>query len=154
MVLTVMSVPVTTNALTIVDMQAQIQTLLFMIVQLQQQLTSLSSAQPIPDEQPIPVQQPIPISNLGMPQRMDCLKISSTLYRGMSDSITDGDVSELQKFLKRLGYFTYKDITGYYGDVTMSAVKQYQESKDYKSVADGNIDEVDIEYMSKSCGII
>lgn len=36
------------------------------------------------------------------------------------------DVRELQQQLKQLGYFTYSDITGYYGVLTADAVRRFQ----------------------------
>lgn len=54
------------------------------------------------------------------------LNLSNTLYSGLSDSETDGEVSELQRFLDQLGHFMYPDITGYYGSVTEGAVQKYQ----------------------------
>lgn len=36
------------------------------------------------------------------------------------------DVTKLQKLLKQLGYFTYKDITGFYGKETKKAVLAFQ----------------------------
>lgn len=36
------------------------------------------------------------------------------------------DVRELQQQLKQLGYFTYSDITGYYGVLTADAIRRFQ----------------------------
>ncbi|AOL35823.1 MULTISPECIES: peptidoglycan-binding protein [Geobacillus] len=47
-----------------------------------------------------------------------------------SDALTIGsrgdDVRKLQQQLKQLGYFTYSDITGYYGVLTADAVRRFQ----------------------------
>lgn len=42
------------------------------------------------------------------------------------------EVSELQKILKKLGYFTYSTITGYFGSVTEKAVVAFQKAKNLK----------------------
>ncbi len=58
--------------------------------------------------------------------------INRNLYLG-----TRGyDVSELQAFLKRLGYFSYPEITGYYGNATKQAVQKFQ--CDILNICDGN----------------
>ncbi|GAK13078.1 peptidoglycan-binding protein [Geomicrobium sp. JCM 19039] len=45
------------------------------------------------------------------------------------------DVKHLQTLLKEKGYFTYQTATGYYGDVTVRAVRQFQ--GDHNLVVDG-----------------
>lgn len=47
--------------------------------------------------------------------------INATKYKE-----TSANVSEMQQLLKTNGYFTYPTITGYYGDATQTAVKNYQ----------------------------
>lgn len=42
------------------------------------------------------------------------------------------EVSELQKLLKKLGYFTYKSVTGVFGEVTKKAVIAFQKAKGLK----------------------
>ncbi|WPZ18144.1 peptidoglycan-binding protein [Geobacillus subterraneus] len=59
---------------------------------------------------------------------------SATLSIGSRGS----KVSELQNNLKRLGYFTYPKITGYYGTVTADAVRRFQ--KDNGLPATGSAD--------------
>ncbi|QNU28155.1 peptidoglycan-binding protein [Geobacillus sp. 46C-IIa] len=59
---------------------------------------------------------------------------SATLNIGSSGS----KVSELQNNLKRLGYFTYPKITGYYGTVTADAVRRFQKDNDLP--ATGSVD--------------
>lgn len=46
------------------------------------------------------------------------------LYQGMSHP----DVKELQQGLRKLNFFTYKDNTTYYGNITKVAVKKFQKS--------------------------
>lgn len=48
----------------------------------------------------------------------------TTLMQGMNSSA----VSELQKNLKTLGFFTYPTVTGYFGTITAQAVKDYQKA--------------------------
>jgi peptidoglycan DL-endopeptidase LytE len=45
---------------------------------------------------------------------------------------TGSEVKEVQKKLKQLGYFTYSQITGYYGTITAEAVKKFQRSVNMK----------------------
>ncbi|MGG6468796.1 peptidoglycan-binding protein [Saccharococcus caldoxylosilyticus] len=62
------------------------------------------------------------------PPQANVLKIGS---RG-------AEVSKLQQNLKQLGYFTYPKITGYYGTVTATAVRQFQ--KEYQLPVTGAAD--------------
>lgn len=54
-----------------------------------------------------------------------------SLRQGMANA----DVATLQQNLKSLGYFTYPDITGYYGVITSQAVQSFQ--SDYGLQTDG-----------------
>ncbi|MCZ8518403.1 MULTISPECIES: C40 family peptidase [Paenibacillus] len=56
------------------------------------------------------------------------------LYQGM----TSDAVSQLQRDLKTLGYFTYPTITGYYGTVTADAVRAFQTA--YSLPVTGSVD--------------
>ncbi len=58
------------------------------------------------------------------------------LYRNLSKGSTGSDVLELQKFLKKLGYFNYHEFTNYFGSVTEEALKRFQ--ADYGIVNYGN----------------
>lgn len=49
------------------------------------------------------------------------------------------EVKQVQTKLKQLGYFTYPEITGYYGTVTADAVRRFQ--KDAKLEATGIVDD-------------
>ncbi len=51
-----------------------------------------------------------------------CPNINRTLALGS----TGKDVEELQRFLKALSYYTYPEITGYFGPVTERAVQNFQ----------------------------
>ncbi len=56
-----------------------------------------------------------------------CPSISRSLYRGLTDAITGGEVSELQKFLKS-DPTIYPEglVTGYFGPLTERAVQRFQ----------------------------
>jgi peptidoglycan hydrolase-like protein with peptidoglycan-binding domain len=54
---------------------------------------------------------------------ISCINLSRDLHRGTESS----SVTDLQKFLSQKGFLT--DITGFYGDKTVEAVKDYQASK-------------------------
>lgn len=56
----------------------------------------------------------------------ESLILTNTLYIGIYDAITAGEVSKVQEFLRDQGDFTYPDITGYFGPITEAAVKQFQ----------------------------
>ncbi|ADU95667.1 peptidoglycan-binding protein [Geobacillus sp. Y412MC52] len=62
---------------------------------------------------------------------LERLKQKATIKTAeLSDTLTIGsrgdDVRKLQQQLKQLGYFTYSDITGYYGVLTADAVRRFQ----------------------------
>lgn len=62
-----------------------------------------------------------------------------TLKEGdFDETIADAKITEAQKTLKKLGYYTY-EITGYYGEATTAAVKDFQAKAGIE--ATGNIDE-------------
>ena len=62
-----------------------------------------------------------------------------TLKEGdFDETIADAKITEAQKTLKKLGYYTY-EITGYYGEATTAAVKDFQTKAGIE--ATGNIDE-------------
>ncbi|MCR1898724.1 peptidoglycan-binding protein [Irregularibacter muris] len=49
--------------------------------------------------------------------------------RVLKKGMTHGDVKVLQQHLKDLGFFSYKDTTTYFGDITRNAVMDFQKSK-------------------------
>jgi hypothetical protein len=55
-----------------------------------------------------------------------CVSLTNYLQSGSTDNATNGDVSKLQTYLKAQGFYTYPEITGYYGPTTMEAVKSFQ----------------------------
>lgn len=64
-----------------------------------------------------------------------CTPITRLLYRGATDATTGGQVSELQRFLRDKGYFSF-GVTGYFGLATEGALKQFQ--RRYGIVSSGN----------------
>lgn len=55
-----------------------------------------------------------------------CEPFTHSLYPGVTDATTNGEVSRLQTFLKSAGDFTYGTVTGYYGLNTQTAVQRWQ----------------------------
>ncbi|BBW97720.1 peptidoglycan-binding protein [Geobacillus icigianus] len=62
------------------------------------------------------------------------------------------EVRELQQRLKRLGYFRYPQITGYYGAVTAEAVKQFQ--RDNRLAVTGRADQATLERLKQTEGSV
>ncbi|MBP6949242.1 MAG: peptidoglycan-binding protein [Candidatus Pacebacteria bacterium] len=62
---------------------------------------------------------------LGDDVRPMCTNMKNRMLYGSRDNTTEGDVSELQTFLQKNGYFT-SSITGYFGMHTENAVKAFQ----------------------------
>ncbi len=62
-----------------------------------------------------------------------CPKINRHLSLGAKGQ----DVAELQRFLKKKGFYKYPEITGYYGPVTMRAVQEFQKAQ--AIVSSGNV---------------
>ncbi len=85
----------------------QIKALQAMIQQLQSQLAQMQGGS----------------SNLG-----ECVQLSRSLFLGVSDSETAGEVSKLQQFLTKTGHYTYGKPTGYFGPATQIAVQAWQKS--------------------------
>lgn len=65
-----------------------------------------------------------------------CLNLSRSLYLGVSDSESAGEVTKLQQFLTNTGHYTYGKATGYYGPATQQAVQAWQAEK--KLVSSGS----------------
>lgn len=53
---------------------------------------------------------------------------AATAYSTVAQGMSSSTVSDLQKNLKTLGFFTYPAITGYFGTITAQAVKDYQKA--------------------------
>jgi peptidoglycan endopeptidase LytE len=58
------------------------------------------------------------------------------------------EVSKLQQNLKLLGYFTYPEITGYYGTITADAVRKFQ--KQYQLPVTGTADRATISKINEA----
>ena len=106
-----------------------------LVAQLQAQITALQiqvqalqagqpSATPVPAS--LPTLFPTPVSSVV------CPNITRSLYLGISGS----DVSDLQQFLRSLGYFTYPTNTGYFGPATEQAVQDFQKAEGIVSSGD------------------
>ena len=68
---------------------------------------------------------------LTVPLVADAALGDDTLYPSMQSE----DVKELQSLLKDKGYYTYGEITGYYGEHTKRAVRDFQ--RDHQLIPDG-----------------
>ena len=51
-----------------------------------------------------------------------------TFTRDLNFGLSGPDVSALQQFLKQQGYYTYPEITGYFGAITKAAVAAFQQA--------------------------
>ncbi len=58
-----------------------------------------------------------------------CTQLTRTLYIGLSDAQTAGEVSKLQRYLKTTGDYTYPTITGFFGAATQGAVQRFQDKR-------------------------
>lgn len=65
-------------------------------------------------------------SNEGFDFDKNCKIIKNDLWKGRTDTETNGEVSLLQKFLIENGYLNADSKTGYYGNLTADAVYRYQ----------------------------
>ncbi len=63
------------------------------------------------------------------PVNSSCIVLTAPMTIGASDYLNGGQVSELQTFLVRDGMLSSAYITGYYGNLTASAVSQFQASR-------------------------
>jgi peptidoglycan hydrolase-like protein with peptidoglycan-binding domain len=103
------------GAQTVSELQAQLQSLLQKVTELQAQLDSGQTNMPSAVTQ-------------ATGDGVYYFVPNQTLYRGLNDSETGGQVSELQKFLTSLGDIVYPEklVTGYYGLLTEKAVQRWQ----------------------------
>jgi peptidoglycan endopeptidase LytE len=76
------------------------------------------------------------------------LKGSTAANTAMKIGSRGNNVKVLQQNLKQLGYFTYPEITGYYGTVTADAVRQFQ--KQYKLPMTGTADSATIAKINEA----
>ncbi|MBI4118897.1 MAG: peptidoglycan-binding protein [Parcubacteria group bacterium] len=110
-----------TNEQVIQQLQAQIEQLKAQITVLQQQLGGVtpSKSETAPSSRPTPTS----IST----EKSECPVFSQTLYRGVSDANTKGEVTKLQKMLAE-DSTVYPEglVTGHYGLLTEKAVQRWQ----------------------------
>jgi peptidoglycan hydrolase-like protein with peptidoglycan-binding domain len=52
----------------------------------------------------------------------------ANLIRNLFFGLSGDDVKQLQQFLKDKGYYTYPEITGYFGQITKEAVMVFQKA--------------------------
>jgi peptidoglycan hydrolase-like protein with peptidoglycan-binding domain len=71
---------------------------------------------------------------LGATASTMCVDMKYQMYVGVQDKNTEGEVSELQYYLKQKGYFEHK-VTGIFGELTKESVKEYQ--KDHYLIVTG-----------------
>ena len=102
--LLLLATPLISSAGTIEDLQAQIQALLAQIAQLQGQPPH------------------------AIPNETSCVNLTSNMGPDDTDADTGGDVTRLQRFLAGdPSIYPEGRITGYYGSLTVAAVKRFQE---------------------------
>lgn len=82
----------------------------------------------------------------------ECIVLTRSLYLGLNDKVTDGEVSKLQRFLTTTGDYTYGQITGHYGPVTQSAVQRWQ-SRNGLGFGTNGYGTVDLQTRQKINGI-
>ena len=58
-----------------------------------------------------------------------CVSLQNNLRHGSRDANTNGEISILQSFLKSKNYLNYR-VTGYFGPLTLAAVKNFQRGND------------------------
>ena len=61
------------------------------------------------------------------PSKEKSISFRYNFYRHLKVGDRGADVVKLQEALKELGFFTYKDCTGYFGGISMKAVIDFQE---------------------------
>lgn len=105
---------------TIQLLELQVKQLQSQIKELQQKLLSAGSVPGIAIGEPNPNGNQIPAPTV-------CPKLSHTLYRGVSDNSTGGEVTKLQMMLAEdQSVYPEGMITGYYGPLTEKAVQNWQ----------------------------
>ena len=79
----------------------------------------------------------IRLAALGMATLMAFSPVNASAASLLKKGSSGSDVRIVQSTLKNLGYYTYSKTTGYYGSITVAAVKRFQ--KDNRLSADGII---------------
>jgi len=73
-------------------------------------------------------------------------KVAYTFTRVLKVGSTGADVKVLQTLLKKLGYFTYPNITSYFGTITKQSLIKYQTANKLK--ATGIVDAATLKYLN------
>ncbi|HEY4524027.1 MAG TPA: CARDB domain-containing protein, partial [Candidatus Paceibacterota bacterium] len=103
-----------TNEQIIQQLQEQIMQLKAQITALQRQLSGVTPS----ETEPVPAT--VPVSSV-------CPEFSQSLYPGVSDASTGGEVTKLQKMLANdPNVYPERLVTGYYGSLTEKAVQRWQ----------------------------
>lgn len=110
-----------TSALSLEDIQAQIQQLMARVSELVQERSAQQNQN----------QNIFPPSSAGLSVAQH--RVCAALYRNLSQGISGEDVARLQEFLRDQGFFS-ASATGYYGPLTASAVARWQTSQGVSSV--------------------
>lgn len=104
---------------------AQLQSLIRGVNQIQEQInTPTQQITPLRPPYVTPTQTTAPVAQQIRTQSCDML--TENMSVGTRDSWVDGEVSDLQEFLRDAGTYTHSSITGYYGPVTQKAVQAWQ----------------------------
>ena len=111
------------SALTIADIQSQIQSLLARVAELTNQLNVLRAQGQADVSTAEQVRTPAPFKH----------RICSALYRNLALGAEGDDVVSLQEFLRDNGYLS-ANATGYFGSLTSQAVAKWQSSEDVLAV--------------------
>lgn len=116
--------PLGAHAVTVSELQAQIQSLLQMVSGLQSQLTTQYQTEGVSSV----LDTVLPIVQQTAPDLLTfaCPRITSSLGIGSRDGATYGAVSQLQQYLVQAGVYPEGQITGYYGPLTARAVARLQ----------------------------
>lgn len=116
--------PLGAQAVTVSELQAQIQSLLQMVSGLQSQLATQYQSGGVSSV----VDTVLPIVQQTAPDLLTlaCPHITATLSLGAHDVTTQGAVSQLQQYLVQAGVYPEGQITGYYGALTARAVARLQ----------------------------
>ncbi|TSC86936.1 MAG: peptidoglycan binding domain-containing protein [Parcubacteria group bacterium Gr01-1014_8] len=107
------------SALTVDDLQSQVQRLMAQIADLTRQLNELRGQPPVP-----------PIIGSIMPSKH---RICSVLVRNLTTGTNGDDVRSLQEFLNEQGYLS-ANATGYFGHMTTQAVAKWQAAEGVQAI--------------------
>jgi len=133
------SVP-SVSAVSLDDIQAQIERIFVQIAELTQQRNTQQNQNVTP-------LQPVQIGGQSVAQHRVC----GAVYRNLSQGSSGSDVVALQEFLRDRGYFS-ANATGYYGPLTASAVARWQSSEGIQGI--GVVGPITRERIRVWCGTV